>query len=348
MTQKPIKILADSALPNLSQLFKAPFTLTQYTSAHEVADKLPTQNILLCRSTLKVTPALLQKCPIQCVATASSGVDHIDTDYLKQHQIALFDAKGCNASAVADYIMSTLAYLFQHHLIMGLKAGVIGLGEVGQQVVTRLKAIGFEVICYDPPRQAIDTSYPYCELDLLTQCDLLCVHPNFHTTKPYPSANLLDLAFLNQLKPGTVIINAARGGIVNEAALLKTMQRITYCTDVYQDEPHINPDIVKLSTLCTPHIAGHSIEAKEAAMIKISEQLHDYYGLTKPSIKKALSTITPIPFTKEHWIERVLSLYNPLLETHVLKSAHDKTLAFLDQRKAHHNRHGFLFNFRGC
>ena len=338
-----MKILADASLPNLSLAFKAPFILTQYTSENEVPELLPMHDILLCRSTLKVTATLLAKSAIQCVATASSGVDHVDRAYLKQHHIALFDAKGCNATAVADYVMATLAYLYQHHLILGQKAGVIGVGEVGRRVIERLNAIGFNVICFDPPRQETDSDYPYCVLSDLTHCDVLCVHPNFHQTQPYPSANLLDFNFLTQLKAGTVIINASRGGIVCEEALLKLRQPITYCTDVYLKEPNINPKIVEFSTLCTPHIAGHSIEAKDAAIFKISQQLYEHYGLTPPTKVQSMNAVEPIALAKDNWVEEVLSLYNPLSETEFLKSVHNKKQAFLTQREAHKNRHDFSF-----
>ena len=339
-----MKILADASLPNLSDRFKAPFVLTHYTSDSEVRAMLPMQDILLCRSTLKVTDSLLTNSQIQCVATASSGVDHIDTSYLKQHHIALFDAKGCNAIAVTDYVMASIAYLSQHHLIIGHKAGVIGLGEVGRQVVARLKTIGFDVIAYDPLKQNTSDDGPFCSLSDLTHCDVLCVHANFHTTEPYPSANLIDHDFLTQLKPGTVIINAARGGIVNEQALLQCTTPITYCTDVYQEEPNINPEIVKFSTLCTPHIAGHSIEAKDTAIIKVSQALHDYFKLPLSPIMTPINLLEPIPLTKDNWVNQVLSLYNPLSETTLLKSAQNKAKSFLTQRKAHQNRHNFSLN----
>ncbi len=337
-----MKILADASLPTISRLFGEPFLLTPYTSQHEVATLLPKHDILICRSTLKVTASLLANSPIQCVATASSGIDHIDSDYLKEHKIALFDAKGCNAAAVADYVVATLAYLHSKTKIAGKKAGVIGVGEVGTRVVARLRAAGFDVLCFDPIREKKDALFPYCSLADLTACDVLCVHANLHHTTPYPSANLLDSDFLSELKPGTVIINAARGGIVNEHDLLHLTTPITYCTDVYSEEPDINPKVVNFATLCTPHIAGHTIEAKNTAVIKISQQIHNYYGLSMPAITIPLqekTTLTP----DEHWQNIVLSLYNPLEETQQLKSATDKKTTFLSQRHAHQTRHDFAF-----
>ena len=343
-----IKLLADATLPHLSALFTPSFNLTLYNTEHELAGLLPTHDILLCRSTLKVTAQLLSRSKIQCVATASSGVDHIDGDYLKENNILLFDAKGCNASAVADYVMATLAFLYQDGRMIGNKAGVIGMGEVGSRVIARLQSIGFNVICYDPIKAELDHQYSYCSLTELTTCDLICVHANLHEVPPHPSSNLLATDFLAQLKPETVIINAARGGIINEDALLTVGRSIIYCTDVYQGEPFINTALVDFSTLCTPHIAGHSIEAKNAAVLQISQQLHSHYGLISPSTEVSIpaknTVFLPNNSTGDsNWQNSVLALYNPFMDTQILKNAHDKAAAFVTQRQAHQSRHDLTF-----
>lgn len=343
-----MKILADATLPHLSALFTPSFNLTLYNTQNELPHLLPTHDILLCRSTLSVTAELLADSQIQCVATASSGIDHIESDFLKKQGIHLFDAKGCNANAVADYVVATLAFLSRNGRLIGNKAGIIGMGEVGTRVMARLQEAGFNVVCFDLPRAARDNHYDYCTLTELTTCDLLCIHANLHTTPPHPSANLLAADFLDQLKPNTVIINAARGGIVNEEALLQTNIPITYCTDVYNIEPTINAKLVDFATLCTPHIAGHSIEAKDAAVLKISQQLHHHYGLPTPTTGPFIPGMNSISLPSKgaynlNWQDCVLSLYNPSIETNILKKAHDKSLAFITQRQAHQHRHDFIF-----
>ena len=138
-----------------------------------------------------------------------------------------------------------------------------------------------------------------------------------------------------------MIINAARGGIVNEDDLLKTTTPIIYCTDVYQNEPHINPAIVDFSFICTPHIAGHSQEAKITAVTWISDKLHLHCGLPQASPIQ-FSPTQHTHFTQyETWEKNILKLYSPLNETLSLKEATNKELAFLTQRKAHQNRHDF-------
>jgi erythronate-4-phosphate dehydrogenase len=336
-----MKILADATLPHVSTLFNDAFKIHLFNTADELEDALPYHDILLCRSTLKITAELLANHPIQCIATASSGVDHIDTNYLSQLGITLLDAKGCNAEAVADYVTATLAYMIQNNFLKGSKAGVIGVGEVGSRVVQRLLSAGFDVACFDPLRALVDHDYSYCAFSELLQCDLLCIHANLHNNPPYSSLNLLDSVFLQQLKPGVTIINAARGGIVNEKALLELDKTLHYCTDVYCSEPAIDPEIIQFSTLCTSHIAGHTIEAKTATMIKLSQQLHHHYGLTMPKVPVKIIKTDSVFSDIHHHAADILELYNPIIETMQLKQASDKTLAFIQQRRNHQFRHDF-------
>lgn len=334
-------ILADASLPQLEALFPPPFILKKYQHQEQIPELLSNVDILLCRSTLKVTAQILKAHSLRCVATASSGSDHLDLNFLQQQGILILDAKGCNAHAVADYMSATLAYLMQSHIINGNNAGIIGLGAVGTAVDYRLKQAGFEILYYDPWRNAIDTERKYSTLTELTQCDLLCIHANLHDNLPYPSRHLLNAQFIKQLKPGSILINAARGGIVDECALLETAPYLIYCTDVYNNEPFINSKIIEKATLCTPHIAGHSIEAKLNAVSTISQKLHAYFNIPFSGLLSSPPLI-PSVITQANWQKTVLDLYNPIEETSYLKKAKDKTEAFLELRQKHQFRHDFL------
>ncbi|STX43135.1 erythronate-4-phosphate dehydrogenase [Legionella donaldsonii] len=337
-----MKILADATIPGLVQAFPQPFELTVYKEGENIAELLSGQDILLCRATLKVNEQLLKGHSLRYVATASSGTDHIDSAYLKMHAITLLDAKGSNAVAVADYVIATLAYLQRDHSFQGTKAGLIGVGEVGSKVKERLAAANMEVLCYDPPKSKRDTNFYSITLTELADCDLICVHASLHEEPPYPSRNLINAALLKRLKPGCVIINASRGGIIDEKALLQTPS-VIYCTDVYNNEPFINPEIVNFSRLCTPHIAGHSIEAKYAAVFILSQKLHTCYDLSPPTMGSFLATtanLPPLPETQS-WQDCVLSLFNPVVETNLLKNSSNLAATFTELRKAHKNRHDF-------
>lgn len=339
-----MKILADASLPGLDAAFPSPFELSVYHDAEELVHLLDEQEVLLCRANLKINSFLLKKeNNLRYVATASSGTDHIERDYLNTLNIKVLDAKGCNASAVADYILANIAYLQQNHLLPGKQAGIVGMGKVGTEVLLRLQAAGFSVHTFDPLRASLGSTFLSCSLENLYQCDLICVHAELHSNPPYPSLNLINEDFLSQLKPGVVLLNASRGGIVNEDALLNHSTPLVYCTDVYSHEPHLNAELIAKATLCTPHIAGHSLEAKHKAVELISRQLH---AIKQWPIPSYTPTHTPTrQILRQPWQEQILSIYNPALDTQELKQAADKPQAFAQQRKNHHFRHDFQLYF---
>ena len=326
-----MKILADKSLPNIRQLFGNYFDLKFYNNEGELQDIIKSSDILICRSTLRVDSTLLQNTKIQCVATASSGTDHIDLKFLQQNNIKLFDAKGINADAVANYVLATIANITQKKLITGNRACVVGMGEVGSRVARILAQLNYSCSYYDPYKIATSN------LASLTECDLICIHANLHNKQPYPSFNMFNYSLLKALKPGTTIINAARGKIVNEDDLQKF--DLTYCTDVFANEPVINDTTIEKATICTPHIAGHSIEAKANAVIHLSKLIHTNFNM--PFDTNYQQNRHKIELDR-NWQEEVLSLYNPQTESETLKSASNKTEAFITLRKAHKYRHQFI------
>lgn len=335
-----MKILADASLNYVSELFATHFELGWYQHADEARAQIKHYDILLCRSTLKVDAKLLAGSAIQYVLTASSGIDHIDDAMLKKQGIGLLNAKACNARAVADYVSACLAYLLSSKNIRGEQAGIIGVGEVGRRVAQRLQSAGFQLLYYDPLKALRETSFKSCDLEQLYACDVLCLHANLHSGQAYPSKNLLNAAFFKSLNKDCCIINAARGGIVNENDLLQQKKHFFYCTDVYCNEPSPNAELLDYALLCTPHIAGHSIEAKNNSVLFLSQQLHQLLGLAQAANPFSASTIASHLNVKSSWQESLLSLYNPSEDTLCLKTAKDKTQAFLSQR-ASHQRHDF-------
>lgn len=335
-----LKILADHTLP-LLELFNAPFTLTRYSDTASLKKNLDTHEILLCRSTLPVNASLLDGTSIRCVATASSGVDHIDTTYLRERDISCFDAKGCNAHAVADYVSSTVSWLLKYQYIKHKQAGVMGMGHVGRKVSERLHDFGFAVHHYDPPRSQTEPSFQSCTLQELQTCHLICLHANLHDQAPFATRKMINQTFLNHLAPQAILVNAARGDLVDEQALLSSS--IRYCTDVYLNEPEVSPSIIDYATLCTPHIAGHTIEAKKNAVIDLAKQLYAHF---KQPLPEQIRTLKPIEHPRDkhqtlanQWLKH----YDPSQETLALKAAQNKTQAFLTLRRAHNVRHDVNF-----
>ena len=338
-----MKLLADASLPGLKEAFPTSFDLSLYHNEKELKQLINKQDILLCRAQLKVDDSLLADSDIAYVATASSGSDNLDKAYLKSRNINFLDAKGCNANAVADYVFCCLGLLNQKELIKGMKVGIVGMGHVGSALVRRLIATGFDLLCYDPLKALNNSEFASCNLEDLYPCDVICVHAELHHTSPFPSLNLIDEAFLRQLNPHAIIINAARGGIVNEEAILKSST--IYCTDVYLNEPAIDIEIIKHAFICTPHIAGHSIEAKIAAISILSKKIHQLLSLPLPEYSSASNKET-ISLDLPSWQAIVLAFYNPMVETEQLKKCTNLKSTFLKLRKEHTKRHDFYTYFK--
>lgn len=330
-----MKILADSTLPNINTLFTLPFKLEKFSDKASLNHLIKNNNILLCRSTLKITNELLNNTNISCVASATSGTCHIDTGYLQTNNIKLFDAKGANSTSVKDYILSSLALLITKNKLKGNKIGIIGSGFVGQKTEFQLKQLNFKTVIYDPYK------LPNSKINDLFECDVICICANFHEILPFPTKNLLNFNFLQKLKKNTIIINTARGGIVNEVDLLKCNDLI-YCTDVFLNEPDINPQIIKIAEICTPHIAGHSIEGKLNTVKLITQKIYKHCNLLPPCASFYTDPILQLPIS--NWHELVLSLYNPEKETMLLKNTVDIKQTFNNLRKLHKNRNDFVLN----
>lgn len=337
-----MRLLIDATLPFIPQSFPSPFVIHTYSCRQELEKGLSETDALVCRSTLKVDEALLKNTRLRYVATASSGTDHIDKTYLNKQSIQLLDAKGCNAHSVADYVLCVLAALRRKEIAVGMKAGLIGCGAVGSEVLRRLQLLGFDVQVFDPLRALIDPDFKSCALNDLCKTDVLFIHAALHDDSLFASRNLLNHDFLSALQPKTILINAARGEIVNERDLLQLPVPVYYCTDVYAGEPNIDPDIVAFATFCTPHIAGHSIQGKEKAVYLLSQQFHQLAGL-KPPIFPEIQSENPIILQPGPALDAaVLARYDPALETDLLKKSPGNPQIFQQVRSKHNQRQDFF------
>lgn len=335
-----MKLLIDGTLPDVENIFdNPPFEIQIWHNKNELNHLIKNSDILVCRATLQVNQELLETSQVKYVATATSGIDHLDTRYLKLKNIQYFDAKGANANAVADYVISTLAYLRINAILKGKMVGIIGFGEVGSRVYRRLGVIGYECRVFDPFKPIISADY-VGSVEQLKSCDLILIHANFHENQPHPSKNLINQPFLNQLKKGTVIVNASRGGIVNETDMLSQIPNLVYCTDVYENEPYISKQIIQSSTICTPHIAGHSIEAKKRALQVIKTKILKAIGFKNSSDSLKFNTIGQLSLGSS-WEKGVLSLYDPSIETQSMKKLLPNQNEFARLRSQHSNRHEF-------
>ena len=275
------KIIADPNIPLLDR-FEAIGNVVRVPGREWTNDLVQDADILLTRSVTKVNADLLQNSNVKFVGTATSGFDHVDTDYLDQQGICFSYCPGSNANSVAEYVISTLlAVTSPEQSLEGMSAGIIGCGHVGGRVSELLRVIGITTILNDPPLKDQTGSDQYRSLEEALSADIVTLHTPLTVEGQYPTKKLIADQQLQIMKPDVILINAARGGVVDEAALLNRMTanpQMKTVIDCWENEPAVNHHLLSSVTLGTPHIAGYSYDGKVKATKMLYESLCDFLG----------------------------------------------------------------------
>lgn len=269
-----MKIIADENIPFVDALF-APLGEVvlkpgRAISASDVSDA----DILLVRSVTRVDAALLDRSSVKFVGTCTIGVDHLHSDYLRDRGICYASAPGCNANAVVQYVIAVLAH--QDLLRSQKKVVVVGGGNVGSRVYHMLDALGFDCFCVDPFLDADTVAMRLAPLEAIYEADIICMHTPYTTSGAHPTHHLLAKAQLAKLKPQCLLINAGRGGAIDNHALLdlaKGRKDIQLVLDVWEHEPNINTELLHHVSLGSPHIAGYSYEGRVTGSLMIFDAL---------------------------------------------------------------------------
>ena len=278
-----MKITADSAIPYAERLFSTLGEVEPVDTAALSADSLSDTDCLVIRSVTRVDRDLLDGTKVRCVASASSGIDHVDQDYLHSRGIPLLSATGCNARAVAEYVLSCLFVLAQQYGVEleDKTVGIIGCGQVGGQLRRLLRLLGIETRVYDPFIRDENGHFNFRNLEQVLSSDIISLHVPLTRSGDYPTARMVDREFLDKLKPDVIFINTARGAVVHEQDLIDFAGRNPACRlalDVWDNEPEINIELLGHTALATPHVAGYSARAKLNATRMTYEQVCAWAG----------------------------------------------------------------------
>ena len=273
-----MKAVIDQYIPFLAEALQAQgvevVALAPEAIVHEaVADA----EALFVRTRTRVDGALLEGTRVRFVATATIGTDHLDIPYLEQSGIAWASAPGCNAQAVCDYVEECLRLNDRlaterplrcptATLSDRLTLGIVGCGHVGSKVKAMAERRGMRVLVSDPPK---GLHIPLAQL--AAEADVITFHTPLTRAGAYLTYHLCDAEFLVHCRPGTLIINAARGGVVDEEALLHS--GLPCAIDTWEGEPDINRALLRQAWLASYHIAGYSLEGK----INASQQVLDAF-----------------------------------------------------------------------
>lgn len=281
-----VRILADKHLYNVREMTPPQADLTFFEPGNGLPEDVTDYDGLLIRTVTKINPGTLPVSGnISFIGTATAGFDHVDLEYLAKLGVRFAHSPGCNARAVAEYVLT--AILRWSHLRNQsnetIRVGVVGCGNTGGAVTDLLSEFGIDYAAYDPPRQSSGPDFVSVSKEELLSCSILTFHTPLTHTGPHSTYHLLNRAWLQN--PFQLIINAARGGVVDEQALLDAIHRGTVrncILDVWEHEPVFSDPVARSAMIATPHIAGYSREAKTVATRMVLEQLCKHFSLKMP------------------------------------------------------------------
>ena len=255
-----MKVVIDEKIPYLKEALllagydvvaKAGVDINRYDVADAIA--------LFVRTRTRCNAELLDGSSVRFIGTATIGYDHIDGDYCLENGIVWKNAAGCNAGAVLQYVQSVI-YEWTN-CVKGLSIGVVGVGEIGSRVAEWAGSVGMIVYKNDSPKEAKGAQGLVSLEEIAEKCDIITFHPTLEYQGDYPTWHLADKKFFDSLKKCKLFINASRGEVVDNMALLDAIKESkigAVALDVWENEPVISNELLEKVFVATPHIAGYS------------------------------------------------------------------------------------------
>lgn len=300
----PSVLIADSisqrGVDELSREHALEVTVKTGLSERELVDLIPQFSGLVVRSQTKVTANVLKAgSKLRVVGRAGVGVDNVDVEAATRRGIVVLNAPGGNTVSTAEHAFSLLLSVarkipqadanirgkkwdkknFEGVELYNKTLGIIGMGRIGSELSRRAIAFGMRVVAYDPYLSAARARSLQVELideldDLLTCADFI----SLHTPLTAETHHILDEARLQKTKRGVRIINCARGGLIDEAALVQALQDghvASAALDVFEIEPLPADSSLRNAPnlVLTPHLGASTVEAQESVGIEIAQSI---------------------------------------------------------------------------
>lgn len=286
-----MRILIDRYVPFLQGVLDELAEVVMLEPEQFTPARVKDADALIVRTRTRCSATLLDGSRVQFIATATIGTDHIDLDYCQQHGIRVVSCPGCNAKAVCDYIEEALIEVVKGSFDK-LSIGVVGLGNVGKRVYRMARSHGMRVVINDPLLKYDGD---------VTQCDIITFHTPLTYGGEHPTWHMCDEDFLSRCNPDALIINAARGGVVDEQALLRSGH--PFIIDTWEGEPKINRDVLENALLASYHIAGYSVAGKRNASRTCLEALCEHFKFHQLPLNK--KEITEHGDSEPGWLKRI-------------------------------------------
>ena len=298
-----MQVVIDKGIPFLEGVIE-PYAQVLYLLPEEITpDTVRDADALIVRTRTRIDKELIEGSKVRFVATATIGYDHINQDYCNQAGVRWVSCPGCNAQAVCDYVEEAISTMKSGK--KALTVGIVGYGHVGKLVAQMANKKGYRVLLSDPPL-GIGASLQ----EIAPLCDVLTFHTPLTHDGAYPTYHLGNADVLRLCKPDALIINAARGGIIDEQALLAHIstfpskeEKGSIAIDCWEGEPTINRALLQKVDLASFHIAGYSIEGKMRASEMCLEAFCKFFSLPILSINKK---VVPLHGdSKSGWLKRI-------------------------------------------
>lgn len=280
-----MKIIIDSYIPYIKGALDQVADVVYLPYQEINAGNVRNADALIVRTRTHCNEQLLAGSKIKFIASATIGYDHIDASYCCEKGISWTNAPGCNALSVAQYIASALSFLSRKNdfKLRDKTIGVVGVGAVGSKIVKLASSFGMRVLLNDPPRERNERSGQFVSLACIAeQADIITFHTLLNIAGEDKTFHLGNRDFFKSLQRRPVIINAARGEIVNTAALLQAIEEgdvSDVVLDCWENEPFADSDLLSNVALATPHIAGYSADGKSNAAQQSVRAVSRFFGL---------------------------------------------------------------------
>ncbi|MBQ4184369.1 MAG: 4-phosphoerythronate dehydrogenase [Bacteroidales bacterium] len=274
-----MKIVADTNIPFLKGVFE-PYGEVVYKDGRAIGrEDCLDADVLIIRTRTRCDAAMLEGTRVKVIATATIGMDHVDMPWCIEHGIIVYNAEGCNAGGVVDYVLSALYGVASRKAIRleGETIGIVGVGHVGERVAEAAQKLGFQVLLCDPPRAEMEGPDKFCSLEFLLENSQIVT---MHTPLDDSTRIMADEDFFQKIAPGTIFINASRGEVVDEAALMRARPKLgAVVIDTWCNEPDVNRNLIDVCDIATPHIAGYSYQGKQMGTAMAVRSVAKHFGI---------------------------------------------------------------------
>ena len=249
------------------------------------AEHLANADALIIRTATRADRALLSDSAVGFVGTTSIGTDHLDIDWLDRQGIRWANAPGCNADSAAQYTLAMILLACErlNRKLAGQRVGIVGRGNVGSRVQRLLGAMGAATVANDPPLSD-QGKRGLVSLEEALDQDIVSLHVPLETGGCYPTRRLISALQLARVPDGALIINTARGEVVDGEALYAELKsgRLHAALDVWPGEPEFSSALSEAVTVATPHVAGYSDDGKWNGTQAVYRAFCAWAGLSSP------------------------------------------------------------------